>query len=113
LWGASSLGARATRPQRLNAASMAAFRRKGRVLKPRPDLRDEGLWRFTGAFNPGKTLAGGSPAPPGKDGGVKNTRPSGKHLCECQTGSDPSLLRIWQINRRDCAGAVGFVVQLQ
>jgi hypothetical protein len=52
---------------------MAAFRWKeqkasqGHVLKPRPDLRGECLWRFIGAFDPDKTLAGGSPAPPGKD----------------------------------------------
>jgi hypothetical protein len=29
-------------------------------------LKDEKIWRFTGAFSPDKTLAGGSPAPPGK-----------------------------------------------
>jgi hypothetical protein len=30
-------------------------------------LRDEGYWRFTGAFGPDKTLAGDSPALPGKN----------------------------------------------
>jgi hypothetical protein len=32
------------------------------------DLIDESLWRFTGAFSPDKTLAGGSPALPAKKG---------------------------------------------
>ncbi|MBF0635513.1 MAG: hypothetical protein HQK85_12750 [Nitrospinae bacterium] len=44
------------------------------------DLRDEGLWRFTGAFAPDKTLAGGgTPALLKKNGWMT---PDAKHPVE-------------------------------